>query len=191
MDITKVNEALGVKFGFSSMDTLNVIRQLNLPKEVKILDVGTGLGNLAIMLALNGYKVLTGEPGDDESIYAKQDWLANSKKVNVDHMIEYKPFDAGDIPYEDNSFDAVFSLGTFHHIEEENRATVLQEFIRVSKSDAIICFFEPNRKALSIIMENDPSHPDAADPGAYIQDLGLTCRKIDGVHFDASVLQKQ
>ena len=190
MDITNAKEILGEKYSFSAVDTNQVIQELKVPKNAKILDVGTGMGSLAITIALNGYRVLTGEPRDDDSIYAKQNWQDNAKKVNVDHLIEFKAFDAKDIPYDDSSFDAIFSLGTFHHIDESNRKKVLQEFIRTTKFNAIICFFEPNQKAIKMIRESDASHPDAADPNEYIQGLNLTSRKIEGSNFDAFVFQK-
>jgi ubiquinone/menaquinone biosynthesis C-methylase UbiE len=191
LNITDAKEILGEKYSFSAVDTNKVIQELKLPKNAKILDVGTGMGNLAITLALNGYNVLTGEPGDDQSIYANQNWHDNAKKVNVDHLIKFKAFDAEDIPYADGSFDAIFSLGTFHHVEATKRKKVLQEFIRTTKFDSIICFFEPNQKAIKMIRQSDASHPDAADPNKYSQGLDLICRKIKGSHFDAFFFQKR
>jgi len=73
---------------------------------------------------------LTGEPADDESIYAKHPWRENAEKVGVDHLIEFKSFDASDMPFEENTFDAIFFLGTFHHVAEDCRVKVLQECLR-------------------------------------------------------------
>ena len=190
LSITKAIEILGKEYSFSAVDTDKVIKELQLSKNAQILEVGTGMGSLSITLALNGYKVITGEPSDDATIYANQNWLLNAKKVKVDHLIEFQPFDAGDIPYEDRTFDAIFCQGTLHHIAESERITVFKEFIRTTKSNAIICFFEPNQKAIKMIRENDASHPNAADPNKYTNDFNLISQKIEGSNFDAFVFQR-
>ena len=190
LSITKAIEVLGKEYSFSAVDTDKVIKELHLPKDALILEVGTGMGSLSITLALNGYKVITGEPSDDDTIYANQNWLQNAKKVKVDHLIEFQPFDANDIPYEDRTFDAIFCQGTLHHITESERIAVVQEFIRTTKSNAIICFFEPNQKSIKMIRESDASHPDAADPNKYTDGLNFISKKIEGSNFDAFVFQR-
>ena len=147
MKIEEAKQKLGEEFSFIYDDTLGpVIQLLDIDKEARILDVGTGEGRMALSLALNGYSVLTGEPKNDFSEYAKQDWLSSAKKVNVDHLISFKAFNAEKMPFGDNEFDAVFMMGALHHVNDKH--LVIKECIRIVKPEGILCIIEPSVKGL-------------------------------------------
>ncbi len=190
MNIEQAKEILGNPFKFTSGIANDVIQDLGLSKDAMILDVGTGLGNMALTLALNGFAVLTGEPESDDSDFAKQNWRENAKKVGVEDLIKFKNFSGENMPFEDNIFDAVFMFGALHHVDEYCRINVLRECIRVSKMNAVICIFEPNQKALKMIKEKKPSHPDAADPLKYTKSLPLKEMQKNGEFFDAFIFHK-
>jgi ubiquinone/menaquinone biosynthesis C-methylase UbiE len=189
MDIKEAKKILGNEVSFM-FDFINpIIQSLNLDKNAKILDIGTGQGRMAILLALNNYKVITGEPEGDDSEYAKRDWLANAKKVNVDHLIKFIHFDANDMSFEDGTFDAIFLQGSFHHIDDQ--ATAFKEFLRITKSNGVICILEPTLKGIDLMRKRFPSHPDAVDPRTFTYNYNLSIKVTNGSFFDAFVFKKR
>jgi len=190
MNISEVKELLGFEFGFI-FDNINpILQELELDKNAKILDVGTGEGRMAITLALNGYKVLTGELESDESEYAKKDWLESAKKAEVDHLIIFTPFNAENMPFEDESFDAIFISGALHHIGDGQAA--FNESVRVIKKHGKICIFEPNIRAVGTIRSNRfPDHPDAADPREFNRESQLPIEIKKTSFYDAYIFTKR
>ena len=85
MNIEQIKEILGGRLSRNADFLYSFVKQINLPKESKVLDVGTGRGSMAIILALNGYKVITGEP--EGTNWA--DWRSSAQKVNVENMITH------------------------------------------------------------------------------------------------------
>ncbi|MFW9879693.1 MAG: class I SAM-dependent methyltransferase [Candidatus Thorarchaeota archaeon] len=189
MDTEELRDVLGNDFAFIFNAVSPVLQELELEKTAKLLDIGTGMGWMAVTLALNNYKVITGEPENDDSEYAKQNWLESAKKAKVEHLITYTPFNAEDMPFEDASFDAIFILGALHHINDKEAA--LKESARVLKSNGIICIFEPTDNLLSIIRKNRfPSHPDPVDPRNFTHDLHLSLELIEGQFYNTYILRK-
>jgi len=104
-------------------------RHFSLDANSKVLDVGCAKGFMLhdFREVIPGIEV----SGLDISSYA----IEHAKE-------EVKPFlrvgNAIELPYEDNSFDAVFSINTVHNLEKEECGKALQEIMRVSKGKAFI-----------------------------------------------------
>jgi len=96
----------------------------------KILDIGCGKG----FLMFDFTKVVPGIEvyGLDVSGYA----IANAKEEVKDRLIEGN---ATKLPYDNHSFDFVYSLNTFHNLECYDLYDALKEMQRVGKDNKYIC----------------------------------------------------
>ena len=92
------------EFSFYADFVNESIKKLDLSKNSKILDIGTGWGIMAILLALNGYNVLAGEPeAKAEERHAEKhhhqkdtqpNWKESAKAVGVIDKVNYQHLDA-------------------------------------------------------------------------------------------------
>ncbi len=92
----------------------------------KILDVATRDGAFILKLkeGLKDYTEIIGIDNDEEIINKN-----NAK--NTESKVKYLLMDAGDMDFEDNSFDIVCISNTLHHLLDKNK--VLNEMKRVLK----------------------------------------------------------
>lgn len=88
---------------------------------VRVLDVGTGTGNLALVLARRGAQVMAVEPS------AEMRQVAQAKLGHIP-VLEGQ-FLA--LPLPDGSQDAVVSTYAFHHLDDERKALGARELLRV------------------------------------------------------------
>lgn len=190
MDGKQLGEILGSTFAAISHDGTLALNELSLPSDAALLDVGTGAGNFAIFLALQGYRVLTGEPSTDTSQYANIDWATNAEKAGVRDRIQFRAFDASKMPFDSMFFDAVFFFGVLHHTAPRVRNEVLREAFRVSKKNGAYVFFEPTRATLEKLWIDDPKHPLAVSPSDYLTNKDVSEIRLTGEMMDIFIYRK-
>jgi SAM-dependent methyltransferase len=190
MNTKAIGGILGESFDRVASDGALAVKELGLPAGAAVLDVGTGKGNFAIYLASQGYRVVTGEPGADQSGYAGKDWALNANKAGVLDRIRFEAFDASRLPFEAETFDAVFFFGVLHHIDEGVRSEAFREALRVSKESGMVVFFEPRPEMLERLWVDDPGHPLAANPSHYLPDATIDLHPIEGSWMDIFIYRK-
>ena len=103
-------------------------------KGKRILEIGSGLGGTAIALADNQ------QAGHVVAIDIQKEQIEWAKKLAEDSgvadRIEFLLVDPGPFPFEDASFDIVFSMGTI--VQIPNKREVLSEALRVLRPGGIL-----------------------------------------------------
>ncbi|HHX57610.1 MAG TPA: class I SAM-dependent methyltransferase [Clostridiales bacterium] len=99
-----------------------------------VLDLGCGLGRHAILFAKEGFDV-TAVDLSEEGI----DYLNKWKKID-DLKIITKVCDMKQLPFQNNSFDCIWSYHVISHTDTEGFLTILEEIKRVLKPKGSIYF---------------------------------------------------
>jgi SAM-dependent methyltransferase len=98
----------------------------------RILDIGGGPGRYAMWLAKHGHRVVLADLSPELLDIARTKLAEAGVTANIEEIIEA---DACDLSrWQDNSFDAVLSLGPFYHLIDANdREKALSEMHRMLK----------------------------------------------------------
>ncbi len=108
----------------------------------KTLDLGSGAGQNSAALALKNKKTTLLDWSEDNLIFSKKLYRHMNLSGEFIQADMTKP-----LPFENGSFDTVFSCGVFEYFTDEQLKNILKEAFRVSKKRVIIMV--PN--ALSIV----------------------------------------
>lgn len=126
---------------------LPLINALKLKAGMRVLEIGAGTGQVAAILARNwGVTVITIEPW--ESLEVIQEFAVQQ---GVSNDVLAMNVNAKDMPFPDESFDAVFGIGSFFMIDDREQAW--KEIIRVTRKGGYIGIAEPMCTLNSIPLE--------------------------------------
>ncbi|MCF6411401.1 class I SAM-dependent methyltransferase [Pseudalkalibacillus salsuginis] len=115
----------------------DILEKLKLKKEDLVLDVGCGRGFLMNSMAkqVSGGKVIGIDNWSDKRHQnTLETTLQNADTEGVKDRIEVQTADARNLPFEDDTFDAVASSLTIHTLpDQDERQKALAEIVRVLK----------------------------------------------------------
>jgi SAM-dependent methyltransferase len=100
-----------------------------------VLDVGCGHGLIHPYLSGTSYR-LTGIDVAEDAIE-----IARRRNPHVD----YDVYDGSRLPYADESFDVIITIGVMHHVAVDQRNTFVSEARRVLRPGGTFVIFEHNK----------------------------------------------
>ena len=126
-----------ISFGIDIKWRKRVVSILKKRKPKNILDIATGTGDLAIAMVQTGAEKIVGLDISPKMLEVGKSKILEKK---LDHHIEMVVGDSENLPFEDNTFDAVtvaFGVRNFENLEKG-----LQEIRRVLKSTGTLVILE-------------------------------------------------
>lgn len=189
-----------------------IIANLNLDKNSMILDIGTGMGAMSILLALNDFHVLTGEPEVDPEKddidhhdhhheesnennhksyenYNWEDWRTSARNLGVEDRIKYQNFDVQHLVFTNNSFDCIFLYDTLQHVKD--RKIALNECIRILKNDGVIVIIEWSKKQIEEDFKKYGYKIEYIDPRDFLDRDDIEIEELNSESVNGFILKKE
>ncbi len=167
----------------------------DLPDDVEILDVGTGLGIVATMFAEAGASSVIGvdiSPG----MLEQAEYLRLSHPTDTSGRVSFRLARLQRLPFRDERFDAVSCRLVLNHFKAP--AQVIQEFVRVLKPGGTLVIAEllsvddPVKRATQNAIEErrNPSHVAARSAEQYdklITSAGLEITRTSTIRIEREI----
>jgi len=151
------------------------------PLRGSILEIGTGSGYATIVLARAGSKFISVDK-DEESLKKTALKLAYEKILD---NVKFYLMDGSSLAFNNESFDNVFVIDLFHHINDINK--MLSEIDRVLCRDGKAILADFNKRGMKIVdcvhKEEGHIHEDSGVSRdfvySYFKDLGYGIKSYD------------
>ena len=170
----------------------HLINFAKLPADLRILDVGTGVGLLPLMLAEDGAKQVVGIDISPEML-EQAEYLRLSRPGEASTRATFRLAPAHALPFRDEMFDAVICRLVLNHVRRPER--IIKEIIRVLHSGGILILAEllgvdnPVKRATQNAIEErrNAAHVAARGVEQYnklLADAGLQLESKEIVTFE-------
>jgi len=143
-------------------------------KNSAILDIGTGLGSLAIEFAkrLPQAKIY----GIDISEEMLAEARKNSQAAGLNNT-EFKISDAGKIDFPDNFFDLVISFGVLHHLNDLKSA--FAEIKRVLRPNSLAYIYDLKKESPEEVVREIASSMNPDHKKAFLESVKEAVSSVD------------
>jgi len=132
-------------FGYDLEKERDFILDKSLPISGEILEIGTGKGHFALALAKRGFSFTTVDVSEVDQEIAK----LNIQYFGLEEQVVFRIENAQGLNFPDQSFDVIFSINVFHHLEKPLAA--LGEIVRLLRPTGKVVLSDFSEKGLEII----------------------------------------
>ena len=133
------------KFGYDIEAERKFLLDKSEPLYGDILEVGTGKGYLAVILAKEGHNFISLDISEEEQKFAR----LHLKHLGLEEKVDFKIGNAENLSFADKSFEIVISSHLIHHLD--NTFKVINEFIRVLSYEGKIILSDFSREGLEVV----------------------------------------
>ena len=150
----------------------HLLKFANLPKGLRILDVGAGTGRLALLLAEEGASEVVGVD-ISPAMLEMAEYFRLSTPAPAVQRVSFRLATAQRMPFRNESFDAIVCRLVLHHSHKPDR--IMQELLRLLKPGGVFIFADlvgpddPVKRATQNTIEarRNPSHVAAQSVEQY------------------------
>ena len=133
------------KLGLDHIKEREFILDKSLPIGDNVLEIGTGKGHFSLSLAKRGYRFTTVDIDKEEQKIAR----LNLAYYKLQHLVDFRIEDALDMSFPDKSFDVIFSINVYHHLEAPFQ--MLEEMLRVLSLKGKIILGDFSKAGMDIV----------------------------------------